>query len=408
MSDTIDIATHEDYAEWRRRLDAYPERMDVSTEPACGFYRHKRGGAVAVWRTKAGIRLKNSYVSDGKRSEANALWDAENGELVPWPLIFDTVELHKKRLWVAGMWVDSCGHPVSPEQYRAAVESPIGAWDDVDEETARIALEETRLLRDTKDDIEQEARLDDFAFRAIDRLVERAKLYATIEDERTQAFARSVQTSLAKFRLRLDKRRKALNEPLQAQVKANNDAFNPHIEAAEKREKAIKSGIESFATLQLRRQREKERLEQEQRERERRAEEARLQEEFRKAQEEAAALDPDAAPADVRLHNAPPADDDNPLGLPPVEPPAIVPAPAGNGLGPADPLRGQVRGGIGRAGALKSQIEVEAITDFAALAGHFQNNTDVRALLIKLANAAIKAGLTVPGVSTHEVAKLKG
>jgi hypothetical protein len=67
----------------------------------------------------------------------------------------------------------------------------------------------------------------------------------------------------------------------------------------------------------------------------------------------------------------------------------------------------KIKGGAGRAASAKTVTVVDTVTDWPALILSMQNNTDLRELVLALANKALKAGATVPGVSTKQVREVR-
>ena len=111
-----------------------------------------------------------------------------------------------------------------------------------------------------------------------------------------------------------------------------------------------------------------------QREAERKAEEAR-----RKAEEDARAAALAGAPA--------------PEPEPAPEPVAAAPAP--------------IKGSYGKAASVKVKMMVTDVTDWAALATYMIDQPELKDLLRKLAQRAVDAGRTVPGVTVQETADVR-
>lgn len=66
----------------------------------------------------------------------------------------------------------------------------------------------------------------------------------------------------------------------------------------------------------------------------------------------------------------------------------------------------QIRGATGKAAAVTT-IKVAEITNWMAVAKHFIGNVDIQAMLQKLANAAVNAGIDVPGTTVKEKADVR-
>jgi hypothetical protein len=83
-------------------------------------------------------------------------------------------------------------------------------------------------------------------------------------------------------------------------------------------------------------------------------------------------------------------------------PGGTVPEPKSNTPPPA----AQIRGAVGKAAAVTT-VKVAEIENWMAVAKHFIGNVDVQALLQKLANAAVNAGIDVPGTKVTEKADVR-
>lgn len=83
-------------------------------------------------------------------------------------------------------------------------------------------------------------------------------------------------------------------------------------------------------------------------------------------------------------------------------PGGTVPEPVSNTPAPS----AQIRGAVGKAAAVTT-IKTAEVDNWMAVAKHFIGNADVRALLQKLANAAVNAGITVPGTKVTEKADVR-
>lgn len=70
------------------------------------------------------------------------------------------------------------------------------------------------------------------------------------------------------------------------------------------------------------------------------------------------------------------------------------------------PPAAQIRGAVGKAAAVTT-IKVAQVDNWMAVAKHFIGNVDVQALLQKLANAAVNAGIDVPGTTVTEKADVR-
>lgn len=79
----------------------------------------------------------------------------------------------------------------------------------------------------------------------------------------------------------------------------------------------------------------------------------------------------------------------------PLPPAPIAPAPA------------KIKGASGRAASSTTVTVVKEVADWPALFQYFRLQDDVQAILIKHANAALKAGNQVPGIVTHQVREVK-
>ena len=71
------------------------------------------------------------------------------------------------------------------------------------------------------------------------------------------------------------------------------------------------------------------------------------------------------------------------------------------------PARAKIKGAAGRAAVAAEVTTVKSVEDWPALFGFFREREDVRVLLINHANAVLKTGIAVPGITTQTIMRVK-
>jgi hypothetical protein len=69
--------------------------------------------------------------------------------------------------------------------------------------------------------------------------------------------------------------------------------------------------------------------------------------------------------------------------------------------------RTKIKGGAGRAASGKTVTVVDTVTDWPALIGHFCSHETLKACARDLAERALRAGATVPGVTTKQIREVR-
>lgn len=204
---------------------------------------------------------------------------------------------------------------------------------------------------------------------AVDLFDTKNKIYVIADDEELKS-AGSYRNLLNESRLAAEKAKEAEYRPLKTKLDAVATRWNPVITLADDTAKAILKGCDAYNTKKLR---------------DYEADQKRIAEENRKI-EEANIRTLDRA---IESGTAITVESLAPL----VEP--VKPAPVAT-----------VAVGHGRAMSVGTK-KVATITDQALVYEHFKNHADVKALLLKLAQRDVDAGITVPGTTTATEARGK-
>lgn len=184
--------------------------------------------------------------------------------------------------------------------------------------------------------------------------------YAEVSDDETAAKAQSLRSRLLELSREADKKRDAEKRPHLEAGKAIDAKFQPLVKAAKAAADAIAKALGAHETRKAR----------EAAEAAMRAEEAR-----QKALAEQLAKHPEAPPPE------------------PVAPPQPIVAPA------------PIKGAYGRAATVKV-VKVATVTDQDAVYGYLKTHPEMIALITQLAQRAVNAGHTVPGVEVTEERKV--
>lgn len=280
---------------------------------------------------------------------AVAIWRDGNGDIVA----RETAGNHHRLQDANDIWTWVAKHPISEELYRAYCDT--GTWPDMD---PAVAAQVERGIGDNAPPDEIDALADQ---------IESAKAsiasYKTIGDDETLAKAQSLRARLNELSREADKKREAEKRPHFEAGKVVDTKWQPLVKGAKEAADTVAKAMNAYETAKLKRRREEER----------KAEEAR-------AAAERAAREAEAA------------------GAPPTAPePQPAPAPA--------PGVTQIRGAYGKAASVRT-VWIADIEDQDKVYAAFRDRPEVQALIQKLAQQAIDAGQTVPGVSAHEERKV--
>lgn len=256
---------------------------------------------------------------------------------------------------INSLWVSCCRNPISYEAYQRAVDGE--GWAD-DDPTVAAQIATPAPGHNSGDVSESELLRDQIEAAKIG-----AEAYAKITDDATAAKAQSLRARLNELARDADKRREELKRPHFEAGKAIDKEWQPLVKTAKEVAGGIGMAMSAWETEKLHRQRVAERV----------LEKARL------AAEEAARKAVEAGE--------------------PVPTPEPVAAPV-----PAAPA--PVKGSYGRAATVKAKLVVTAITNDQVLFEYFRGEPDLGELLWKLAQRAVDAGRTVPGVTVEEQAKV--
>ena len=327
------------YAFWQAALAGEKPKMFVD-QPECGFYRQAIKERDAKGNNKRVGWTPVAIFVDG---EAPALVGRIGDREVTGDALNE-------------LWSYVAGNPISEETYRAVAERG-EPWPG---ETGTVPAA-NRDVEKTDNSPPGEMTDVDHAS-GIDAAIGAA--LKVVSNEEDAAKALGSKNRIAELRLAADKAGKAFYDPPYREYKRLHGLWSPMVGRADAAEKSIQKTILTF--------REKERL--------RLAEEQRLAEakqreideaNERAAQRSIAAGEPEVAPEVVEVEM-------------PAAPTPILPT----------------------YGTRKIKEEVkfflDKVTSWDMLLAHYKNNSDVQALLMKLAGADIKAGFTVPGTTTRE------
>lgn len=257
---------------------------------------------------------------------------------------------------VGQLWSFCCRMPVTYEAYQQAVDG--GGWPD-DDATVAAQIAPAPPGHNSGDVSEAEILRDQ---------IEAAKVgamnYSKIVDDGTAAKAQSLRSRLLELKGEAEKKHKKEKEPHLEAGRVVDQKWLPLAKDAQAVAKTIRDAMDAWETEKLQRQRKAERE----------AEAARLkaEDEARKAAE---------------------------AGKPAPEPIAPTPAPVA-----ATPM--PIKGTYGKAASVKVKLVVTKVTDPAALFGFLNGHPELDDCMFKLAQRAIDAGRTVPGIETQEQAKV--
>lgn len=255
---------------------------------------------------------------------------------------------------VAGMmadpgsiWTYVCQHPVTEQQYRDRVATGKW-WDEDDSVTASLSPPAAGHNQpDAVDSIRDQ----------IDAALKGVADYGAITTDETAAKAQSLRSRLLELSREADKTREALKRPHFEAGKAVDDLYQPMVKSAKAGADVIAKELGAHET--------------------------------RKAREEA------GRQAKERQRLADEAAKHAPIGAP--EP---VPEPM-----PAPVAVAPIKGAYGRGASVKV-VKVATVSDQDAAYGYLKAQPDLVAVIAKLAQKAVDAGFTVPGVTVEEQRKV--
>jgi hypothetical protein len=240
-------------------------------------------------------------------------------------------------------WTRCCMRPVTEEQYKTVTEG--GVWHDMDTTVAETLGDN---IRDA-DDAEAIAEL-------IKTLAAAAEAYDQIEDDETAAKAQSLRSRALEVKGKADKVREAHKKPHLEAGKMVDKLWMPMVKSADDIVIRLRKAMEKWETTKL--------------------------VERRKKEAEEAAARAAAAPKELDMSG----------------PDQPEPEPAEK--------RG-IRGGYGRAASVGTKKVVTGISDRQALFDHLWPDPELMALMNRMAQRQVDAGLTVPGVTIEEQAVVR-
>jgi hypothetical protein len=268
------------------------------------------------------------------------------------------------------IWSWCCRYPVSYEAYNAALEGK--GWPDDDKVVAaQLATPATApaaepTVGDNSGDVDEATTLKD----QIENALAGMKAYEKISDDKTAEKALSLRNRLNELSRDADKIRTREKEPHLEAGKAVDSKWQPLVKKAKAGADQVRDAMSAWETVKLQRRREEERKQQEA---------ARAAEEARRA----------AEPATGEQHGEA----------------AVLEAPKVDVQPDAAPST--IRGSYGKAASVSAKTVVDEVTDWQALAVYMSSHKEAQTLLLQLAQRAIDAGRSVPGITIKEVAAVR-
>lgn len=310
-----------------------------ATEPAEGEYRIKRKNRQAKTQTLHAVYFWYDRTAEGQPLRCHI--DGKD--------VSNDVAL--------GTW-EYCGakNVITSEVYWAFLDT--GKWPDI-AETVPAANRDVSPSDNAEPD---DTPLDQQHATLIDNAIAAALTKVTTESEAAQALGS--KNRIAELRLAADKEGRAIYEPIYRQYTAVQKLWAPIVKRAATAEDNLNTAILTF----------------------RESERVRIAKEQAEADERQRVLDE---------ANARAADRAIALGEP-EQPPEIEEVPLPASPSPLAPTYGTRK--------LKEELHtiLDAITDYDAVYAFLKAEPKVRALLLELATAKIKAGFTVPGTTTRQ------
>lgn len=339
------------YAYWRNAQTGRFAAI-VETDPQPGFYRMKSGGGVwlpvAIWDEDVGEGATTTWVQVAK--------EEPSVDLSP---------------GATNAWLRCAKHPVSEENYRHAVAT--GRWlsDPPAQQTpADAPPSEPGPGHNSADPASFEAMCAELTNDAAEAVAHFAKHPLVTKDDADKC--ENWRKRIAEAVKKMDASRKALNEPLQAQIDANNARYFPPIRDAEAKAQKLKGLGDAWVNAERARLR-------------------KIAEEKARAEREAAWAAEKKAAEEAAQHVRAQGIAVPPLDLPEA-PPASMPLPI---VETPDVLIGT----SGRRRGATSAPATATITDLAAAAAYYaeQRDPDLIELIQRLANRAARAKARIPG-----------
>lgn len=268
------------------------------------------------------------------------------------------------------IWSWCCRHPVSFDAYNAAMEGK--GWPDDDAVVAAqvAATAPAPAAEPTVGDNSGEVSPAETIGDQIDAALAGMKAYEKIADDKTAEKALSLRNRLNELSREADKIRTREKEPHLEAGKAVDAKWQPLVKKAKAGADHVRDAMSAWETEKLRRRREEERKQQK---------EARAAEEVRLASQEAAG----EQQGEAAVMEAPKVD---------VQP---------------DAAPSTIRGSYGKAASVSVKTVVKDVTDWSALAVYMSSHKEAQTLLLQLAQRALDAGRTVPGITTEEKANVR-
>lgn len=331
------------YQYWKDALAGKNPKMFVD-QPECGFYRKP-------------IKERNSK-GDNKRIG----W-------APVAIFVDGDDMTQTMIGRVGardimgddlneLWSYVAGNPISEETYRAVAER----GEPFPDEQPKVPAANREVTASDNAEPQDDTPLAEQHATAIDNAIAAAIKKVTTEAEAAQALGS--KNRIAELRLAADKAGKAIYDPIYRQYTAEQKKWSPIVNRAQDAEATLNKAILKF------RESERVRIAKEQAEAD---EKQRLQD------------DANARAADRAIARGEPE-----------QPPEVEEVVAPAAPAPITPTYG-TRG-------IREQVHtiLDSITDFDQVYAFLKSEPKVKALLLELATAKVKAGFTVPGTTTRE------
>ena len=339
-----------DYTFWRDALAGKNPKMFVD-DPQAGFYRKAiKERNEAGNNKRVGWSAVAVFMHDGIMT----------ARITAGSYVHDVIGDGLNELWSYGdglneLWSYIAGNPISEEEYRRVAEEGLD-WSD------SKAVPAVNRTVDKADNEAPQEPLDVQHATAIKAAIGAAP--AAVKSNAAADVALGSKNRIAELRLAADKAGKAIYEPMYRIYTAEQKKWSPMIALATAKEKELNTAILTF------RESERRRIAAEQ------AEAERKQRDIDEANQRA---------ADRAISKGEPE-----------QPPEVVevamPAPMAK-IAPTYGTR-NVREEV--------KFLLDKVTSWDMLFAHYKNNSDVQALLMKLAGADIKAGRAVPGTTSRE------
>lgn len=269
------------------------------------------------------------------------------------------------------VWTFCCRYPVSYEAYNDALAGK--GWPDDDKVVAaQISAPAAAPEADQTMGANSENELVDPTETLKDQIeaaLEGMKAYEKISDDKTAAKAQSLRNRLNELSGEADKKRDELKRPHLEAGRKIDKVWMPLVKSAKEGADKVRKSMSDWETEKLQRRRAEEK----------RIEDARLAEEARLAAQRPA----DDCNGDTAVMEAPKVD---------VQP---------------DAAPSTIRGSYGKAASVSAKLVLDEVKDWSALAVYMSSHKEAQELLVRLAQRAIDAGRTVPGITTKEVAAVR-